>query len=79
MSVRSSARRRDKQLVCAVQTTRFLRSDSQSRPAELNGGRVGHFSRGFFPDGVRRAEVQSLSAFSETTGEPSPWITRIWT
>lgn len=44
----------------------------------LNGGRVGHFSRGFFPDGVRRAEVQSLQAFSEATGEPSPWITRVW-
>jgi hypothetical protein len=45
----------------------------------LNGGRVGHFSRGFFPDGVRRAEVESLSAFSDATKEPSPWITRIWT
>lgn len=26
----------------------------------MNAGRVGHYSRGFFPDGVRRAEVRSL-------------------
>lgn len=45
----------------------------------LNGGRVGHFSRGFFPDGVRRAEVESLAAFSEASGEPSPWVARVWT
>lgn len=45
----------------------------------LNSGRVGHFSRGFFPDGVRRAEVESLRAFSDATGEPSPWIARVWT
>lgn len=44
----------------------------------LNGGRVGHFSGGFFPDGVRRAEVASLAAYSEATGEPSPWISRVW-
>lgn len=44
----------------------------------LNGGRVGHFSRGFFPDGVRRAEVASLAAFSEASGEPSPWVARVW-
>ena len=44
----------------------------------LNGGRVGHFSRGFFPNGVRRAEVESLASFSDATSEPSPWITRIW-
>jgi hypothetical protein len=44
----------------------------------LNAGRVGHFSRGFFPDGVRRAEVQSLEALKESTGEPSPWILRAW-
>lgn len=45
----------------------------------LNGGRVGHFSRGFFPDGVRRAEVESLAAWSATKDEPSPWVTRVWT
>ena len=45
----------------------------------INGGRVGHFSRGFFPNGVRRAEVESLAAYSDATGEPSPWITRVWT
>ena len=44
----------------------------------LNAGRVGHFSRGFCPEGVRRAEVESLSAFSDATGEPSPWLRRIW-
>lgn len=43
----------------------------------LNAGRVGHFSRGFFPDGVRRAEVASLAAFSEAS-EPSPWESRVW-
>lgn len=44
----------------------------------LNGGRVGHFSRGFFPDGVRRAEVASLAALSESNDEPSPWVARVW-
>jgi hypothetical protein len=44
----------------------------------LNGGRVGHFSRGFFPNGVRRAEVDSLAAWAETKDEPSPWITRVY-
>lgn len=44
----------------------------------INGGRVGHFSRGFFPDGVRRAEVQSLAAHQESSGEPSPWFARVW-
>lgn len=45
----------------------------------LNAGRVGHFSRGFFPDGVRRAEVQSLAAFHEQATEESPWFFTIQT
>ncbi|SFD05795.1 hypothetical protein SAMN04487968_1362, partial [Nocardioides terrae] len=53
--------------------------DDADEALRLNGGRVGHFSRGFFPSGVRRAEVQSLAAFSEAADEPSPWITRLWT
>lgn len=44
----------------------------------LNAGRVGHFSRGFFPDGVRRAEVESLDAHRTNATEPSPWIARVW-
>lgn len=44
----------------------------------LNGGRVGHFSRGFFPDGVRRAEVDSLAIHAASAAAPSPWIARVW-
>lgn len=47
--------------------------DDAEDALRLNGGRVGHFSRGFFPAGVRRAEVQSLAAWAEGA-EPSPWI-----
>lgn len=37
----------------------------------VNGGRIGHFSRGFFPHGVRRAEVEALVDYERATGEPS--------
>jgi hypothetical protein len=53
------------------------RSDADEA-LRLNSGRVGHFSRGFFPDGVRRAEVASLAAFTEASDEPSPWVCRVW-
>lgn len=49
-------------------------SDDAEDALRLNGGRVGHFSRGFFPDGVRRAEVQSLARLHEQAGTPSPWV-----
>ncbi|MBA2952704.1 hypothetical protein GON03_22020 [Nocardioides sp. MAH-18] len=62
----------------ATYAVKGYRTDADNA-LRLGGGRVGHFSRGFFPDGVRRAEVQSLAAFADATGEPSPWITRIWT
>lgn len=52
------------------------RSDADEA-LRLNAGRVGHFSRGFFPAGVRRAEVDSLAEFS-VDGEPSPWVSRVW-
>jgi len=52
--------------------------DDADEALRLNGGRVGHFSRGFFPDGVRRAEVESLAALSEASDEPSPWVARVW-
>ncbi|MDH2415641.1 hypothetical protein [Nocardioides sp. CER19] len=52
--------------------------DDADDALRLNGGRVGHFSRGFFPDGVRRAEVESLAAYSEASDEPSPWRARVW-
>lgn len=45
----------------------------------INAGRVGHFSRGFFPDGVRRAEVKSLATYCELASEPSPWFMRVAT
>ena len=61
----------------ATYAVKGYRTDADAT-LRLNGGRVGHFSRGFFPHGVRRAEVESLSAFAEVTGEPSPWITRVW-
>lgn len=61
----------------ATYATKGYRTDADEA-LRLNGGRVGHFSRGFFPNGVRRAEVDSLAAYSDTTGEPSPWITRVW-
>ena len=48
--------------------------DDAAHALRLNAGRVGHFSRGFFPDGVRRAEVASLAEFQEQTNDPSPWI-----
>lgn len=48
------------------------RSDAEDA-LRLNGGRVGHFSRGFFPNGVRKAETAALAAWSETT-EESPWV-----
>jgi hypothetical protein len=56
--------------------TKGYRDDAEDA-LRLNGGRVGHFSRGFFPDGVRRAEVESLAAWGQTT-QPSPWTMRVW-
>jgi hypothetical protein len=56
--------------------TKGYRADAEDA-LRLNGGRVGHFSRGFFPDGVRRAEVESLAAWGEAA-EPSPWAMRVW-
>lgn len=61
----------------ATYATKGYRDDAEDA-LRLNGGRVGHFTRGFFPDGVRRAEVASLAAFSDATGEPSPWFCRVW-
>ena len=60
----------------ASYATKGYRSDAEDA-LRLNGGRVGHFSRGFFPDGVRRAEVESLAAWS-VSAEPSPWVGRVW-
>lgn len=60
----------------ASYATKGYRSDAEDA-LRLNGGRVGHFSRGFFPDGVRRAEVESLAAWGESA-EPSPWVMRAW-
>lgn len=60
----------------ATYATKGYQHDAEEA-LRLNAGRVGHFSRGFFPAGVRRAEVDSLAAAHQTT-EPSPWITRIW-
>jgi len=51
-------------------------SDDAETALRLNGGRVGHFSRGFFPHGVRRAEVASLAAVK--AGSESPWIRRVY-
>lgn len=60
----------------ASYVTKGYRSDAEEA-LRLNGGRVGHPSRGFFPDGVRRAEVESLAALKDG-GEPSPWVARVW-
>lgn len=56
----------------AAYATKGYRDDA-AEALRLNGGRVGHFSRGFFPDGVRRAEVQSLQGWAASTA-PSPWF-----
>jgi hypothetical protein len=57
----------------ATYASKGYRDDAEDA-LRLNGGRVGHFSRGFFPNGVRRAEVDSLAAWSTTSEEPSPWF-----
>jgi hypothetical protein len=58
----------------AAYATKGYRVDAEDA-LRMNGGRVGHFSRGFFPDGVRRAEVDSLATLRESSEtEPSPWI-----
>lgn len=59
----------------ASYATKGYRADAADA-LRLNGGRVGHFSRGFFPDGVRRAEVESLAEWAEDSG-PSPWVCRV--
>lgn len=57
-------------------TVKGYSSDAEDA-LRLNAGRVGHFSRGFFPDGVRRAEVRSLAAYVEQSEGESPWFVRI--
>lgn len=61
----------------ATYAVKGYRTDAEDA-LRLNAGRVGHFSRGFFPDGVRRAEVESLDVHRTNATEPSPWIARVW-